>query len=195
MTITALRAGGCKDTSSQTASWSSSWRWRRTRSLAGLGPNPPKSSTGNNRRRKLSGQNICLKLKLELQTGFFHEVKNKYEETQWINQFNLFIKLWINDRILKWNLICWLLRLIVWSIKCKNSVKSTRWCDENVQFVITKKKEKQQIVSHLGFLLVEGVCTQHLSHSLKRSRQRQHELFKLVLVLACTHTNTHRTFC
>ncbi len=43
-------------------------------------------------------------------------------------------------------------------------------------------------VYHLGFLFVEGVCTQHLSHSFKCSRQRQHELFELVLVLACTHT-------
>lgn len=51
-------------------------------------------------------------------------------------------------------------------------------------------------VCHLGFLLVEGVCAQHLSHGFKRGRQRQHELFELVLVLACkqdTHTHTHRS--
>lgn len=52
-------------------------------------------------------------------------------------------------------------------------------------------------VYHLGFLLVEGVCAQHLSHGFKRGRQRQHELFELVLVLACTqdtHTHTRTSF-
>lgn len=51
-------------------------------------------------------------------------------------------------------------------------------------------------VCHLGFLLVEGVCAQHLSHGFKCGRQRQHELFELVLVLACTqdtHTHAHRS--
>lgn len=37
-------------------------------------------------------------------------------------------------------------------------------------------------------MLVEGVCTEHLRHRLKRRRQRQHELFELVLVLTCAQT-------
>lgn len=50
----------CKDTSSRTASWSSSWRWRRTQCLAGLWLNPPKSSTGGDKR---PNQNVFIKTK------------------------------------------------------------------------------------------------------------------------------------
>lgn len=53
-----------------------------------------------------------------------------------------------------------------------------------------KLTDELQSLSHLGFLLVECVGTQHLSHSFKRRCQRQHELFKLVLIFSCSHRHT-----